>query len=76
MRGHVILGVISGLLFGVFVAADLFMLRVTTLSTFNVIGMPIIGLVLGVVLAAWAPIGRGRAAAAGMPTPVSDEASA
>jgi uncharacterized membrane protein YccF (DUF307 family) len=58
MRGKPVLGIISGLLFGVFVALLLQQFSVAPLSTMTVIGLPIVGVVLGVVMAAWAPFGR------------------
>jgi uncharacterized membrane protein YccF (DUF307 family) len=53
-----VLGIISGLLFGFFVALLLQQLAIAPLTTFTLIGLPIAGVVLGIVLSAWAPLGR------------------
>ena len=69
-RGRPVLGAIMGLLFGVFVALDLAFFGVRPLDSFSVIGLPLIGLALGLGLAYWAPFGRKRAVAdAASPTP-------
>jgi hypothetical protein len=60
MRGHPILGVIAGILLGLFVAADLVMWKVTTLTTPVLFGLPAAGLVLGLLLAVVTPFGRRR----------------
>jgi hypothetical protein len=59
-RGRPVLGAISGFLLGAFVALDLMMFKVRPLDTVSVIGLPVIGLVLGIALAMVAPFGRGR----------------
>ena len=58
MRGRPILGFISGLLFGLFVALTLQQYGIMPLNTLSVIGFPVIGIILGLGLAAWAPFGR------------------
>lgn len=58
MRGRPVLGAISGLLFGAFLAITLQQFSIRPLDNFSVIGLPIIGLLLGLGLAAWAPFGR------------------
>jgi len=69
-RGRPVLGAIMGLLFGVFVALDLAFFGVRPLDNLSVIGLPLIGLALGLGLAYWAPFGRKRiAAGATAPTP-------
>jgi hypothetical protein len=60
MRGRPILGFISGLLFGFFVALLLAQLGVTSLTTSVLIGLPIVGALVGLLLASWAPFGRRR----------------
>jgi hypothetical protein len=60
MRGHPILGVIAGILLGLFVAADLVMWKVTTLTTPVLFGLPAAGLVLGLLLAVVTHFGRRR----------------
>jgi len=58
IRGHPFLGVVAGILLGLFVAADLVMWKVTTLTTPVLFGLPAAGLVVGLILAVWAPLGR------------------
>lgn len=58
MRGRPILGFISGLLFGFFVALLLAQLAIAPLTSTTLIGLPVAGAVLGLLLAAWAPLGR------------------
>ncbi len=58
MRGRPVLGVIFGLLFGVFLAAALQQWSVRPLDNVSVIGLPIAGILIGLGLAAWAPFGR------------------
>ncbi len=57
MNGRPVLGFISGLFFGLFLALLLQQLGILPLSTLSVVGFPIIGIVLGLGLAAWAPFG-------------------
>jgi hypothetical protein len=71
MRGRPILGAFCGLLLGAFVAIDLMTFKVRPLDTFSVIGLPIIGLVLGILLGITAPFRRGRAAVAYEPVPAA-----
>jgi hypothetical protein len=56
---------------GAFVAIDLMTFKVRPLDTFSVIGLPIIGLVLGILLGVAAPFRRGRAAVAYEPAPAA-----
>ena len=63
MRGHPILGAVSGLLFGIFLTADLFMLRVIHLTTAPLILIPVLGLAAGILLGLFPPLRRGRASA-------------
>lgn len=58
MSGRPILGAISGLLFGVFLALALQQWSVYPLTPLSVYGLPVLGLLLGILLAAWAPFGR------------------
>lgn len=57
-RGRPVLGAVSGLLFGLFVALDLILLGMVPLSSFVVIILPVLGLVGGIALGRWAPLGR------------------
>ena len=75
MKGHPVVGAISGFFFGVFLA----MLLLTTgvLATDSVVigALPWIGLILGIILAAVAPFKRSRlqtAPAAAGPAPLAD----
>jgi hypothetical protein len=58
MNGRPVLGFFSGLLFGLFLALVLQQFGIMPLSTLSVIGFPVIGIVLGLGLAAWAPFGK------------------
>ena len=58
-RGRPVLGAIAGLLFGLFVAFDLQQFGVRPLDNLSLFGLPIAGLVLGLVLAFTAPFKRG-----------------
>lgn len=60
MKGRPVLGVLSGLLFGFFLALALQQYGVAPLTTATLIGLPVAGIVLGLILAAWAPFGGRR----------------
>ncbi len=57
MKGRPVLGVISGLFFGLFLALLLQQFGIRPLDNLSVIGLPILGIVLGLVMAAVAPFG-------------------
>ena len=57
-RGRPVLGGVSGLMFGFFMALNLVLLGVVPLSSPLVIVFPIVGLIGGIALGRWAPIGR------------------
>jgi multisubunit Na+/H+ antiporter MnhB subunit len=59
MRGRPILGVISGFLFGISLALTLIVAGVLPLNSILVTLLPLLGIVLGLVLAGWAPFGKG-----------------
>lgn len=59
MRGRPILGVISGFMFGLFLAIALFLWGVIPFHSPLMWILPIVGIVFGLVMAAWAPFGRG-----------------
>lgn len=61
MRGRPVLGAVSGLFLGIFVALDLQQFGVRPLDNFSVIGLPLVGLALGLVLGLTGPLRRGRA---------------
>lgn len=60
MKGRPILGVISGLFFGVFIALLLQQFGVRPLDNLSVIGLPILGAVVGLAIAWAAPFGSNR----------------
>lgn len=60
MKGRPVLGVISGLLFGAFLALTLQQFGIYPLTTLSVIGLPVLGMLLGLGMSAWAPFGRNR----------------
>jgi hypothetical protein len=79
MKGHPILGIISGFLFGVFLGVTLFMYGAIPLHSPLLWILPLVGILLGLVMAAWAPFGSGAApapAASGGITYGSGDASA
>jgi hypothetical protein len=57
MKGRPFLGVISGFFFGLFGAATLFLFGVIPLDSHLVWILPIVGIVLGLFMATWAPFG-------------------
>lgn len=59
MKGHPILGVISGFFFGLFLAATLFLYGVVSLDSNLLPILPLAGIVVGLVLAWLAPFGSG-----------------
>lgn len=61
MKGRPFLGVISGFFFGLFGAAALFLFGVIPLDSHLVWILPIVGIVLGLFMATWAPFGSGSA---------------
>lgn len=60
MRGRPVLGVIGGLLTGLGGAVVLQQAGVYPLDPLTLYGLPVIGVVLGLILARIAPIGGGR----------------
>lgn len=58
MNGRPVLGFISGLLFGLFLALVLQQFGIMPLNTLSLIGLPVIGIILGLGMAAWAPFGK------------------
>lgn len=53
--GRQILGAVSGLFFGLFLAVDLVMFGLLRFESPVVLVLPVFGLVLGLGLAAWSP---------------------
>ena len=58
MKGRPILGVISGFFFGLLLGISLWMWGVIPLHSDLLLILPILGIVLGLVMAWWAPFGR------------------
>jgi len=58
MKGRPILGAVSGFFFGLFLGITLFLVGVIPLHSDALIALPIIGVVLGLVMAWWAPFGK------------------
>ena len=59
MKGRPILGIISGFLFGLFLGITLFLYGVIPLSSSWLWILPLLGILLGLIMAAWAPFGTG-----------------
>ena len=59
MKGHPILGIISGFLFGLFLGIALFLYGVLPLNSSWLWILPLLGILLGLVMAVWAPFGKG-----------------
>ena len=57
-RGRPILGAIAGFFFGFFVALDLLFFGVIPLKSAVITILPILGIILGLVVAKFAPLGR------------------
>ncbi|MCH8128543.1 MAG: hypothetical protein IIC70_01430 [Acidobacteria bacterium] len=58
MKGRPILGVISGFLFGFLLGISLFLWGVIPLHSDFLWILPLLGIVLGLVMAWWAPFGK------------------
>jgi hypothetical protein len=61
MKGRPFLGVISGFFFGIFGAVTLFLFGMIPLDSHLIWILPILGIVLGLFMATWAPFGNGTA---------------
>jgi len=71
VKGRPILGVITGFLFGLFLGVTLFLYGVIPLSSDWLWILPLLGILLGLIMAAWAPFGKGPGPA---PAPVATSA--
>lgn len=77
MKGHPILGIISGFLFGLFLGITLFLFGVIPLSSSWLWILPLLGILLGLIMAAWAPFGKGTEPATAATTlPPADDTPA
>lgn len=57
-----VLGTISGLVFGVFLALDLVLFGIVPLDSAVLVVVPVVGLLLGILLGVTSPLGRGERA--------------
>jgi hypothetical protein len=73
MRGRPVLGAISGLFFGLFLAVLLQQFGIWPLDNLAFFGLPGLGLALGLLMAWWAPFGRSATPA---PAPAPARAAA
>lgn len=69
-HGHLVIGAIAGFVFGGSISALLLPLGVLTLDSIVLLILPLAGLVLGLLWAWWAPLGRPKKP---KPAPVSSE---
>lgn len=67
MKGKPVLAAISGLFFGFFLALVLQQWSIYPLTPLSVLGLPALGLILGLLLAAWAPFGGDGSEEGGTP---------
>ena len=59
MKGRPVLGIISGFLFGLFGGITLFLYGAIPLASPLLWILPLVGIVVGMFMAAWAPFGGG-----------------
>ncbi len=59
MKGRPVLGIISGFLFGLFGGITLFLYGAIPLASPMLWILPLVGIVVGMFMAAWAPFGGG-----------------
>ncbi len=59
MKGKPFLGMISGFFFGLFGGVTLFLFGVIPLDSHLLWVLPILGIVFGLLMATWAPFGKG-----------------
>ncbi len=73
MKGKPVLGALAGLLLGLFVAVDLQQFGIRPLDNLSVIGFPLVGLIVGLLVAAAAPFGtKASAGSTGQKGPGAD----
>ncbi|MGI9666173.1 MAG: hypothetical protein ACR2N2_03605 [Acidimicrobiia bacterium] len=73
-KGRPILGMVSGFMFGLFLGLALFLWGVVPLHSPVLWVAPLVGIVLGLVMAAWAPFGSSDSEASST-APVGEEPS-
>lgn len=59
MKGKVFLGIISGFMFGLFLGPTLWLWGVIPFASPLMWILPLVGILLGLIMAAWAPFGKG-----------------
>ena len=74
MKGKPILGVISGFMFGLFLGPTLWLWGVITFHSPLIWILPLVGILLGLGMAAWAPLGKSRGGASSQADPEAGEA--
>ncbi len=67
MKGRPILGIIAGFMFGLFLGITLVLYGVIPLHSDLPWILPLVGIVLGLLFAAWAPFGNGAETSAAPP---------
>ena len=75
MKGRPILGVISGFFFGLFLGITLWLFGALPLNSDLLLILPLLGIVLGLVMAWWAPFGKTSSEGAPVESPPADESS-
>jgi len=74
MKGRPILGIVAGFLFGLFGGVTLVLYGAIPLNSDLIWILPLLGLLVGLILAAWAPFGKGpQPAAPPAPAPAVTE---
>jgi hypothetical protein len=74
-RGHPWLGAISGLFLGLGVAILLQQFSIRPLDNLSFFGLPLLGIVLGLLVAAWAPFRRGGVSVSAGPATMAGPAT-
>ena len=60
MRGRPLLGLFAGFFFGFSLMVTLVLAGVIALNSVMVIALPFIGIAYGLLMASWAPFGKGK----------------
>jgi hypothetical protein len=60
-QGRPVLGAINGFFLGLFLALDLLFFGVVQLDSVVITILPVVGIVAGIALGFWGPLGRSRA---------------
>jgi len=73
MKGRPILGIVAGFFFGLFGGLTLVLYGVIPLHSDLIWILPLLGILLGLVLAAWAPFGKGPEQSTPPEAPLTDD---